>query len=302
MGCVINAVAFPVPQLPQHFYESLLCRRTDLIWVETSQGERIPACYVRCPKPPEDEGSGPKMTLLYSHGNAEDIGQHLDYIDALSLHTGADVLSYEYLGYSLSRLEGSEASEAGCLRSIDAAWRHCVDKMGIPPNQIVIYGRSIGSGPSVDLASRDVVEGCSGSPKDARGVLLQSPLESGARAVFGSVASFVGYPLDIFRNYEKIGKIAAPVAIMHGTLDEVVPVANGKALHQLAQRPFEPFWIEGYGHNNMPQDLCFRYARSFLKHLQKERSRPSRSDRRNRLSDGGAVFDKQGGKTVRVKC
>jgi len=219
MGCVINSVAFPVPQLPQHFYESLLLRRSDLIWIETSQGERIPACYVRAPKPPDDEGNGMKMTLLYSHGNAEDIGQHLDYIDALSLHTGADVLSYEYLGYSLSRLEGSEASEAGCLRSIDAAWRYCVDKMGIPPNQIVIYGRSIGSGPSVDLASRDVVEGCSGSPKDARGVLLQSPLESGARAVFGSVASFVGYPLDIFRNYEKIGKITAPVAIMHGPLN-----------------------------------------------------------------------------------
>jgi len=131
MGCVINPVAFPVPQLPQHFYETMLLRRSDLIWMETNLGERIPACYVRAPKLPEDEGSGPKMTLLYSHGNAEDIGQHLDYIDALSMHTGADVLSYEYLGYSLTRLEGSEASEAGCLRSIDAAWRHCVDTMRI---------------------------------------------------------------------------------------------------------------------------------------------------------------------------
>ena len=57
-------------------------------------------------------------------GNAEDIGLHLDYIDALARATGSDVFSYEYVGYSLSRLDGAIASEAGCLRSVDAAWCH----------------------------------------------------------------------------------------------------------------------------------------------------------------------------------
>lgn len=67
------------------------------------------------------------------------------------------------------------ASEAGCIRSIDCAWRYLVDARGIPPNQIVIYGRSIGTGPSVDLASRASVEGTAHSPLEARGVMLQSP-------------------------------------------------------------------------------------------------------------------------------
>merc|ERR1711920_170216 len=120
----------------------------------------------------------------------------------------------------------------------------------------------IGSGPSVDLASREV-EGSSGSPLDAAGVLLQSPIESGARVAFGNTVSFIGYYLDIFKNYEKIDKITAPVAIMHGTADRVVAVANGQNLNQMVQKPYQPLWIEGYGHNDMPQDRCFDYAKQF---------------------------------------
>lgn len=266
MGGVINVVAFPAPQLPWEFYNNELLNRSDVQWLMTSQSERIPACYVRAARS-EFFLSSPRMTLLYSHGNAEDLGLHLDYIDALARHTGADVFSYEYVGYSTSRLDGASASEEGCIRSIDAAWRHCVDVLKLKPNRLVIYGRSIGSGPSVDLASRERVQGTEASPWNAAGVLLQSPLESGARAVVGPVVSFFGYPLDIFRNYEKIGNIPAPVAIMHGTNDEVVPCSNGKALHGSLQRPYKPLWIEGYGHNNMPQDVCFRYTKDFVEWL-----------------------------------
>mmetsp|Transcript_46516 Transcript_46516/g.92443 ORF Transcript_46516/g.92443 Transcript_46516/m.92443 type:complete len:298 (+) Transcript_46516:77-970(+) len=271
MGGMINVVAFPAPQFPRQFYDQELLKREDLLYLETTNGEKIPACHVRGQgvKPPSST-SPQQMILLYSHGNAEDLGLHLDYIDALSRHTGADVFSYEYVGYSLSKLDGAEASEDACLRSIDAAWRFCVEDLKIPPQRVVIYGRSIGSGPSVDLASRETVEGTNVSPKDAGGVLLQSPLESGARAVLGNFVSYVGYPLDIFRNYEKVGKITAPVAIMHGTADEVIPVANGKALHSLLQRPFEPLWVENAGHNNMPQEFCFRYTKHFLESLLQE--------------------------------
>ncbi len=62
--------------------------------------------------------------------------------------------------------------------------RSCTDQLKIPPKELVIFGRSIGSGPSVDLASREV-EGSEFSPLDVAGVLLQSPVESGARVVFG---------------------------------------------------------------------------------------------------------------------
>lgn len=271
MGGVVNSVAFPAPQLSLPFYEVELLQRADFVWLTTSTCERIPACHVR-PRPADEYfAPAPRMTLLYSHGNAEDLGLHLDYIDALSRATGADVFSYEYVGYSLSRLRGDEPSEDGCIRSIDAAWRYCIDHLKIPPSRMVICGRSIGSGPSVDLASRSQVDGSAFSPLDVGGVLLQSPLESGFRGVLGNVVSMVGYPLDIFRNYEKVDKIIAPVAIMHGIEDEVVPCENGRALHKLLQKPFEPLWLQGYGHNNMPQEICFNYAKKFLLEISLER-------------------------------
>mmetsp|Transcript_8305 Transcript_8305/g.14723 ORF Transcript_8305/g.14723 Transcript_8305/m.14723 type:complete len:270 (+) Transcript_8305:74-883(+) len=266
MGGAINTLAFPAPHLPRGFYEDELLTRRDLVWLTTSERERIPACHVRA-KSSESFLSRPPMTILYSHGNAEDLALHLDYVDALVHFTGSDVFSYEYVGYSVSKLQGAEASEAGCIRSIDAAWRYLVDEQKIPPKRIVIFGRSIGSGPSVDLASREEVEDSAFSPLDVAGVLLQSPLESGARAVIGPVTSWMGYYLDIFKNYEKIGKIRARVAIMHGTADEVVPCHNGKALHASLQRPYEPLWLDGYGHNNMPQDICFDYAKDFLRSI-----------------------------------
>lgn len=264
MGSAINTLAFPAPHLPRGFYQQELCTRQDLVHLTTSKGEQIPACHVR------GASSQSGLTVLYSHGNAEDLGLHLEYIDALSRYAAVDIFSYEYVGYSLSRIDhGGEPSEEACLRSIDAAWRYLTDEKGIPPNRIVIFGRSIGSGPSVDLASRERVEGSRFSPLDAAGVLLQSPLESGARAVLGRFTSWVGYHLDIFRNYEKIEKICAPVAILHGTSDTVVPCDNGRALHAKLQKPFEPLWLEGYGHNNMPQERCFRYIKRFLDELQR---------------------------------
>jgi len=262
MGGCISSLAFPRPLIDMEFYEESLTRRQDLLYLTTSKGERIPAVHVKTKRFPGPAGLK-KKTVLYSHGNAEDLGLHLEYIDAFAKAVDCDVFSYEYVGYSLSRFEGGDPSEAGCIRSIDAAWRYLVDELKIPPNLIVIFGRSIGSGPAVDLASREV-EGASASPLDAAGVLLQSPIESGARVAFGNTVSSIGYYLDIFKNYEKIEKVKAPVGIMHGTWDTVVDVSNGQNLFRLVQQPFQPLWIDGYGHNDMPNDQCFFYAKAFL--------------------------------------
>lgn len=262
MGGAISALAFPAPNAPLEYYEDELLQREDLLELTTDHNEPIPAIHCLFKG---DQRQHRRRTILYSHGNAEDLGDSLDYIDALASATCCDVFAYDYVGYSLNRLNaGGAPSEAGCIRSIETAWRHCVDTLGIPPASIVLFGRSIGSGPTVDLASRAVVPGTTQSPLDASGVLLMSPIESGARAVLGKAASIVGYPLDIFRNYEKVGRITTKTAIMHGTADEVVPCSNGRQLHSWLQDPAPPLWLEGYGHNNMPQARCFTYASEFI--------------------------------------
>merc|ERR1712232_1364977 len=86
---------------------------------------------------------------------------------------------------------------------------------------------------------------------------LQSPLESGARAIFNKSVGFIGYPLDIFKNYMKIDNVMAYTCIIHGTADEVVPCHNGRALHAALERRGKaapPLWVPGRGHNDMPPD------------------------------------------------
>ena len=84
------------------------------------------------------------------------------------------------------------------------------------------------------------------------------------------------YPLDIFKNYEKVTHVSCKVAIIHGTSDNVVPCKGGVALHDALQNPYEPCWLEGYGHNNMPYDRVFLYARCFLGELNKVRRNAER--------------------------
>jgi len=244
-GAVVSSAAFPAPA-KERSAEALLARN-DLIWLTTAHGHRIPAVHIR------RSNIGTDRVVIYSHGNAEDLGQRLPYLDLLSKLCAVDVLGYEYCGYGMS--EGT-ASEENCVASIEVAYQYLLNLF--PPSRIIAFGRSIGTGPTIDLAIRH---------PDIRGLVLQSPPESCGRAVLGSVASSIGYSLDIFKNYEKIDKITCPVLIMHGTLDEIVPWEHGIALHKACQKPVEPLWIEDRGHNNMPNEICLRRVREFLDQL-----------------------------------
>merc|ERR1719401_3306187 len=96
-------------------------------------------------RPREEEKKRP--VILYSHGNAEDLNDRQGmngYASTLGIFADADVFCYEYVGYSLSRLQGDKASEEGCYRSIDAAWKYLVEHLKIEQNRIVIFGFSLG--------------------------------------------------------------------------------------------------------------------------------------------------------------
>lgn len=209
----------------------------------------IAAIHVRTQAASGDVG---RRTLLYSHGNAEDLGHILPYLDLMAQVCAADVFAYDYCGYGTS--EGT-ACEENCYRSINAAYKYLVDDQRIPPDQIVAFGRSIGSGPTVDLVARTPA---------IRAMVLQSPIESAGRTVMGQTMSSVLYRMDIFRNYEKVERILCPVFVMHGTSDGVVPIENGRNIHAGCVNAAEPFWAPGRGHNNMPESTCMKKVREFL--------------------------------------
>ncbi|KAI4542180.1 hypothetical protein MG293_007559 [Ovis ammon polii] len=195
----------------------------------TSKGNRIACMFVRC-------SPNAKYTLLFSHGNAVDLGQMSSFYIGLGSRINCNIFSYDYSGYGAS---SGKPTEKNLYADIEAAWLALRTRYGIRPENVIIYGQSIGTVPSVDLAAR----------YESAAVILHSPLTSGMRVAFPDTKKT--YCFDAFPNIDKISKITSPVLIIHGTEDEVIDFSHGLALFERCQRPVEPLWVEGAGHNDV---------------------------------------------------
>lgn len=292
MGAIVSTLAFPVPDR-DYSASALLQQGQRLVWLTlpssssdaTNEEEiKVPALHIQ-------RSQRNPMTILYSHGNAEDVGISIRYLELLSRRLCINVLAYEYPGYSISANSSSsetnkndKPSEELCCLAIRAAYEYLVGNCHVDPGSIVLLGRSLGTGPTVDLASTLRLEQQTQKEQQngdeyptIAGVILQSPLESGIRCVVGPCTSLTLYPLDIFRNYAKIGNIDTPVLILHGEKDKVVPCSNGKNLYAtLQERPnhsqvaYDPVWIPGHGHNDLPMEECFQHYIKFIKFLKEQ--------------------------------
>lgn len=196
---------------------------------ETSAGETIAAVHL-----PAAEGF---PTLLYSHGNAEDVGNSLPIYQEFH-RAGFGVLAYDYPGYGQST---GSPDEAACERAIAAAWRFLTEDHGLDPSGIVLVGLSVGSGPSVWLDSRE-------SPA---AMVLIAPFTS-AFAV-RPPAQYL-FPADRFPNLRRIRESATPLLVIHGTRDRIVPIAHGRKLHEASQAERKAFLrLPETGHNTIYQ-------------------------------------------------
>lgn len=200
----------------------------DLFRIATADGVELAALWL----PPPDSLEQ-AYTILFSHGNGEDVGHVRPLLEELRA-AGFGVLAWDYRGYGLS---GGRATEAGCYTDIQAVYRHLIEERRVPAERILLYGRSVGSGPSVDLASRAPVGG-----------LI---VESGFATAFTVMTRVPLFPFDRFRNVEKIGEVDAPVLIIHGMRDGLVPFAHGQRLFAAAREPKSRLWVEEAGHNDV---------------------------------------------------
>merc|ERR1712232_179249 len=195
-----------------------------------------------------------KFTLLFSHGNAEDLGMIIQYFREVSHILEVNIFAYEYTGYGMST---GEPSEQGIYADVEAAFKYLRDIIGIPWTEVVLYGRSIGSGPTIDLATKTAV----------RAMVLQSPIGSIYRV---AVHSRFTLPGDMFCNIDKIPKVQCPVYIVHGTKDEIVPFSHGQDLAKNCRKGLarEPYWVENGGHNNLEIVARQPFYDNFAKFLQ----------------------------------
>jgi hypothetical protein len=199
--------------------------------VRNKRGSNVPVFLYRYP--------GSPVTILFSHGNATDCGLMRDsYID-LCLNSRVNVVAYEYSGYGPGVGEVMP-TDSSCCADIEAVYDFLLgtqdERWRVPsPAQLILYGQSVGSGPTCYLASR----------RPVRGVVLHSPITSGLRVVTDNRCLAC---CDIFPNLDRVHRIAAHcegVLVLHGLADAEVPPRHGQMLVDsfraaIGQRPSVP--------------------------------------------------------------
>lgn len=197
----------------------------ETIKLKASDGEKITATYLKAP--------AAKHLLLYSHGNGVDIGMIRGFLKAYQAE-GIATLAYDYPGYGTS---SGEASEAGVYAAADAAYQYATQTLNFKPEQITLYGRSLGSGPSCWLATRYSV----------RSLILDGAFSS----TFRVMTRVKILPWDKFDNLARLRSIDCPTLIIHGTDDKVVPFEHAKQNWEALSGEKHKLWVEGAGHNNL---------------------------------------------------
>ena len=181
------------------------------------------------------------QVVLWMHGNAGNIADRLDQAVEMKRALGVSSFMFDYRGYGKS--EG-RPSEKGLYQDAAAAFLWLTETRDVDPRHIILYGHSLGSGASVDLALGEGV--------NAGGMVLESPFTSAAdiarRMYFGlPVGLVMSVKLD---NIGRIGKVKMPILVIHGISDTVIPFKMGKELFAAAPEPKTFLPIAGGDHSD----------------------------------------------------
>jgi fermentation-respiration switch protein FrsA (DUF1100 family) len=195
-----------------------------IIKLTTADGAKISAIYL-----PNENSS---YTILYSHGNAEDLGSVRHKL--AELHSmGFAVFGYDYHGYGTSQ---GQPNEKAAYQDIDAAYEYLTNELHVSPDHIILHGFSLGGAIAADLASR----------RPVGELILESTFVSAFRVV-----TTMPMPFDQFTTLAKLKNIKCPILVVHGRADRVVKFWHGQMLFDNANEPKQFLWIENAGHGDV---------------------------------------------------
>ena len=177
-----------------------------------------------------------RVTLLFCHGNAGNIGHRVESIDIFN-GIGFNTFIFDYRGYGKSH---GFPSEKGIYLDALAAYDYLTKQRGIDENSIVIYGKSLGGAAAIDLARK----------VEHRALIVESAFSS-MTDMAREVYPFLPVRIMISAKYNSISKIpyvGTPKLIIHSQDDEIVPYKLGEKLFKAAGEPKEFYKMRG-GHN-----------------------------------------------------
>lgn len=182
-------------------------------------------------------GQPERAVVLFFHGNAGNISHRLDTLEILH-ELGLSVFIIDYRGYGES--EG-RPTERGTYRDAEAAWRYLVEERQIPPERIIIFGRSLGGAIATWLAYHHTPQA----------LILESTFTSGVD-IGAEIYPFLPVRWLIRERYNtraRLPQVECPVLIIHSSGDNVIPYHHGRELFALAPEPKQFLEISG-GHND----------------------------------------------------
>ncbi|MBN1220466.1 MAG: alpha/beta hydrolase [Anaerolineae bacterium] len=198
------------------------------MWLETGDGIKLSGWFV-----PAEPARG---TVLFFHGNAGNISHRLDSITIFH-GLGLSVLIIDYRGYGQS--EG-KPSEQGTYLDAEAAWRYLVEERRVAPDEVILFGRSLGGAVAAWLAEQH-------SP----GALI---LESTFTSVPDIAARYYPFlPVRLlarirYNTLARLPEINCPVLVVHSPDDDIIPYSHGEQLFAAAPEPKAFLKLKG-GHN-----------------------------------------------------
>lgn len=197
--------------------------------LDAPDGARLISWYAKAPPG--------RPTILYFHGNAGNLANRSERVRRY-VARGLGLLMLSYRSYS-----GSTGSPTERANVADAklAYEALVQE-GVAPEDIIVYGESLGSGVAVQLAAE----------KPVGGVILDAPYTAIVDVAVGAYPVFPvrWFLFDRYETMRYLPKVRAPLLIIHGEADEVIPVAMGRAVYAAANGPKEIVTFPGAGHSD----------------------------------------------------
>ena len=226
----INRILFPAPRCLYNVADV-----EDLIWVPKNELSSIPCLFLK-------SLSVSSKILIFFHGNAEDLRISYDLVDMFRSVLNVNVIAIEYPGYGLYK---GKTTESAILADAITVYMFVKEEFKYRDNDILIFGRSIGSGPACFLA-RHYPVGC---------LLLMSAFTSikdVVRNVAGRLAKLM--VKERFRNIDHMPYIKCPTFLVHGIRDKLVPYSHSQKLHEDCAGPCALFLPPKMEHNRF--DYC----------------------------------------------
>jgi alpha-beta hydrolase superfamily lysophospholipase len=193
-----------------------------ILKLTSKNGAQISAVYL-----PNNKA---RYTILYSHGNAEDIGDSRPVFEELR-DLGFNVFAYDYQGYGTSQ---GVCSESNAYDDVETAYNYLTENLSIQSENIIAYGHSLGGAMAIDIASK----------KPVAGLIVESSFTTAFRVM----TQISIMPFDKFRSVDKIATVKCPILVIHGMQDNTITAEHGKELFARATEPKQLILVEGAGH------------------------------------------------------